>query len=105
MTQLESVHNSSSGQAPVADDGSGLRQSFRRRLTQAFDTAEKLREDAEWLRIDTENLRVDLTKIADPDVVDSVTWLHNATMNVEGEFDVLIERLLGFVEALNTNTD
>lgn len=105
MTNLESVHNTSSHPTPVADDQSGPRQALRGRLAQALDTAQKLYVDAQWLSIETDELWVDLKKIAGADVVDSVTWLNNAAMNIEDEFGVLIDRLFGAIDNLNTNTD
>jgi hypothetical protein len=105
MTNLETVHNTSSNQVPAADGRSHLAQALRGRLTKALDTAQKLHGDAEWLAIETEDLWADLKKIADSDVVDSATWLHNATANAQDEFSVLIDRLFDAIESLNTDTD
>jgi hypothetical protein len=90
-------------QVPVAGDRSGLRQAVRNRLTKALDTAQKLRGDAEWLSIETEDLWANLKKIAGSDVVDSVTWLHNATESAQDEFDELIDRLFDAIDSLNTD--
>jgi hypothetical protein len=105
MTNLETVHNISSNQVPVAGDRSGLRAAFRRRLTKALDAAQDLRVNAEWLALETEDLWADLKEITGSDVVDSATWLYTATSNIEGEFDVLIGRLFDAIDTLNTNTD
>jgi hypothetical protein len=105
MTNLDTVHNTSSNQVPVAGDRSGLRAALRGRLTKALDTAQDLRVNAEWLSIEAEDLWADLKETAGSDVLDSAMWLHSATMNIESEFDVLIDRLFDAIEKLPTNTD
>jgi hypothetical protein len=95
MTNLDTVHNTSSDQAPVADVGD--------RLVQMHETVSNLQTDAASLRFGIFALLSELEEIiGDPAIrdsaafdaaIDAATWVSHALENVDDEFETLVAHL------------